>query len=92
MSLFSMPDMDVWNQDKNFIAQQWPVPEVDFKENPKIRRQKRSTLVGRHYNTAATHISIKRFSHLILFRNWQIWQAVRLAAALNQQKYQLLSC
>ena len=26
MSLFSMPHMDVWNQDKN--AQQWPVPDV----------------------------------------------------------------
>ena len=36
MSLFSMPHMGlVWNQDKNFIAQQWPVPQVDSRKNPR---------------------------------------------------------
>ena len=39
MSLFSMPHMDVWNQDKN--AQQWPVPTVHL--GKKNQNQKAET-------------------------------------------------
>ena len=71
-----MPEMEVWNQDKNLVAHCWHFPDISKETQIPLTEKTCKNVVQKQirYQVLRCQLSL----HLSIHRvGWQIWQAVR---------------